>query len=77
MNALKNLNPSFLRLPGGNNLEGNAPGNAWNWTNTVGPLINRPGRTGTWSYYNTDGLGLIEYMEVSSIYERNFVTLTR
>jgi alpha-L-arabinofuranosidase len=62
MNALKGLNPSFLRLPGGNNLEGGGWGNWWNWTATIGSLTERPGRTGTWNYYNTDGLGLIEYM---------------
>lgn len=66
MNLLKELNPSFLRLPGGNNIEGNVPNDGWRWYNTVGPLKDRPGRTGTWGYYNTDGLGLIEYMHVSN-----------
>ncbi|GAB7342511.1 hypothetical protein MBLNU457_g0701t1 [Dothideomycetes sp. NU457] len=62
MSALDGLNPSFLRLPGGNNLEGNSPPNLWKWNQTIGPLKNRPGRPGTWGYENTDGLGLIEYM---------------
>ncbi|KAI9702635.1 MAG: hypothetical protein M1820_006141 [Bogoriella megaspora] len=62
MEALAGLNPSFLRLPGGNNLEGNDPPNLWYWNETLGPLKDRPGRPGTWSYQNTDGLGLIEYL---------------
>ncbi|KAK4156064.1 glycoside hydrolase superfamily [Chaetomidium leptoderma] len=62
MEKLKDLNPSFLRCPGGNNLEGDYWGNYWNWSATIGPLTDRPGRVGTWTYENTDGLGLIEYM---------------
>lgn len=45
-----------------NNVEGNAISQFWNWTATVGPLVDRPGRQGTWSYFNTDGLGLLEYL---------------
>lgn len=51
------MEQSFLRLPGGNNLEGNDPPYFWNWSATVGPLKDRPGRPGTWGYENTDGLG--------------------
>lgn len=45
--ALKDLNPRFLRHPGGNNLEGNSAGQEWNWYKTVGDLTHRPGRSGT------------------------------
>lgn len=65
MQALKDLNPSFLRIPGGNNLQGRGPGSQWRWNETIGDLIDRPGRTGPWRYFNTDGLGLIEYLLVS------------
>ena len=34
----------------------------WIWNETIGPLKDRPGRLGTWGYYNTDGLGLHEYL---------------
>ncbi|KUJ08213.1 putative alpha-N-arabinofuranosidase A [Mollisia scopiformis] len=61
MSALKGLNPSFLRMPGGNNLEGDSYHYRWVWNETIGPLTSRPGRPGTWGYENTDGLGLIEY----------------
>jgi len=33
------------------------------WNETIGPLIDRPGRLGTWGYYNTDGVGLNEVFE--------------
>ncbi|KAM3065019.1 hypothetical protein ACMFMG_001228 [Clarireedia jacksonii] len=62
MKAMKDLNPSFLRIPGGNNIEGDTYHYRWAWNETIGPLKDRPGRPGTWGYTNTDGLGLIEYM---------------
>lgn len=62
MNALAGVKPSFMRLPGGNNLEGNAPGQQLMWNGTIGPLINRPGHQGAWGYYNTDGFGLAELL---------------
>lgn len=49
-------------MPSGNNLEGNSSPNLWKWNQTIGSPLNRPGRPGTWGYYNTDGLGLIEYI---------------
>ncbi|RDW81869.1 hypothetical protein BP6252_02981 [Coleophoma cylindrospora] len=63
MEVLKGLNPSFLRMPGGNNLEGRYPPYHWFWNLTIGPLKDRPGRPGPWGYANTDGLGLVEYFQ--------------
>ena len=60
---VKNLNPRFLRFPGGNNLEGVSIPTKWQWNQTIGPLKNRPGRPGNWQYYNSDGFGLLEYLE--------------
>ncbi|ODH22527.1 hypothetical protein ACO22_05504 [Paracoccidioides brasiliensis] len=59
---IANMNGSFLRFPGGNNLEGIHPYSRWKWNETIGPLESRPGREGTWSYANTDALGLLEYL---------------
>ncbi|KAH8654125.1 glycoside hydrolase family 51 protein [Tricladium varicosporioides] len=61
--GVNSLGGKFLRLPGGNNME--AIGSPWHykWNETVGPIINRPGRPGTWGYYNTDGFGLLEMMQ--------------
>lgn len=47
------------------NSEGDIHHKPWKWNETIGPLTDRPGRPGTWSYQNTDGLGLIEYFHVS------------
>ncbi|GAB1319356.1 Alpha-L-arabinofuranosidase A [Madurella fahalii] len=63
MEALAQMKPSLLRFPGGNNLQGQNAPNHWKWQQTIGPLKDRPGRLGAWTYYNTDGLGLIEYMQ--------------
>ena len=60
--AIADLGTTFLRFPGGNNLEGYSIEQRWKWNETIGPLINRPGRVGDWGYYNTDGLGLMEYL---------------
>lgn len=56
------IKPKFLRFPGGNNIEGQSIPTRWKWNETIGPLIDRPGRIGDWGYYNTDGLGLMEYL---------------
>lgn len=60
--AFAALNPKFLRFPGGNALEGPDLANPWQWDETIGPLENRPGRPGVWTYQTSDGLGLIEYL---------------
>ncbi|KAH0608416.1 uncharacterized protein H6S33_001550 [Morchella sextelata] len=60
--ALENVKGSFLRFPGGNNLEGATVDRRWKWNETIGPVHTRPGRQGDWSYANTDALGLLEYL---------------
>lgn len=61
--AVKGFDPHFLRFPGANNLEGDAIRQRWKWNETIGPLINRPGREDPWGYPQTDGLGLHEYFD--------------
>nr|BDS32887.1 GH51 alpha-L-arabinofuranosidase [Gloeophyllum trabeum] len=60
--ALASTRPSVWRFPGGNNLEGESWAERWKWNETIGPIENRPGRVGDWGYPNTDGLGLLEYL---------------
>ncbi|KAJ1302581.1 hypothetical protein OPQ81_002898 [Rhizoctonia solani] len=60
--ALAATKPRVWRFPGGNNLEGATIARRWKWNETIGPLENRPGRQGDWGYANTDGLGLLEYL---------------
>ncbi|KAL2126830.1 hypothetical protein VTI74DRAFT_171 [Chaetomium olivicolor] len=63
MEALAELNPKFLRLPGGNMLEGLTTKAWWKWNETIGPLKDRRGMAGVWGYQLTTGLGLVEYMQ--------------
>ncbi|KAJ7122206.1 hypothetical protein C8R44DRAFT_622065, partial [Mycena epipterygia] len=35
----------------------------WQWRNTVGTLVNRPGCVGDWTTFVTSGLGLFEYLQ--------------
>ncbi|KAL4995142.1 glycoside hydrolase superfamily [Aspergillus recurvatus] len=59
---IADLKPKFLRFPGGNNIEGLDINSRWKWNETVGPLVDRPGRQSDWHYPNTDALGLDEYL---------------
>ncbi|HEY6269914.1 MAG TPA: alpha-L-arabinofuranosidase C-terminal domain-containing protein [Candidatus Acidoferrum sp.] len=63
MERLAAMHPHFLRLPGGNYLEGDTLGDWYNWKKTIGPLVDRPGHQSPWSYWSTDGLGLLEFLE--------------
>ena len=63
MQMMAALRPTFLRLPGGNFLEGNTIADRFEWKNTIGPLAARPGHQGPWGYRSSDGLGLLEYLE--------------
>ncbi len=61
--AIVDLGTKVLRFPGGNNIEGISVDQRWKWNETIGPLIDRPGRIGNWGYFNTQGLGLMEYLQ--------------
>ena len=63
MDKLAGLHPSFLRLPGGNYLEGNTNPDRFNFKTTIGPLTERPGHPSCWGYRSTDGFGLLEFLE--------------
>ncbi len=64
MQLLADMQPSFLRLPGGNYLEGNTIATRFNWKTTLHDVSQRPGHLDdAWGYWSTDGLGLLEYLE--------------
>ena len=63
MNRMVSMHPKFLRLPGGNYLEGIRLEDRFDWNKTIGPLVDRPGHQGPWFYWSTDGLGLLEFLE--------------
>lgn len=63
MEKLAAMHPNFLRLPGGNYLEGDHINERFNWKETIGPLVDRPMHRSPWGYLSTDGLGLLEFLE--------------
>lgn len=64
MRDLLALHPTFLRIPGGNYLEGQTAATRFIWKNTLGDLAARPGhQDDAWGYRSTDGLGLLEYLQ--------------
>ncbi|MBE7171496.1 MAG: alpha-N-arabinofuranosidase [Williamsia sp.] len=62
MKMMVDMKPRFLRFPGGNFLEGPLITDAFPWKTTLGPLENRPGHRGSWSYRPSDGMGLLEFL---------------
>jgi len=62
MEKMAAMHPKFVRLPGGNYLEGDQLEDWYNWQKTIGPLVDRPGHQAPWSYWSTDGLGLLEFL---------------
>ncbi len=63
MQKLADLRPGFLRLPGGNYLEGNTIQERFAWKQTIHGLEERPGHRCPWGYRSSDGLGLLEFLE--------------
>jgi alpha-N-arabinofuranosidase len=57
------MHPNFIRLPGGNYLEGDTLKDWYNWKETIGPLVNRPGHMAPWTYWSTDGFGMMEFLK--------------
>ncbi len=63
MERMAGLKSHFLRLPGGNYLEGDQLKDWFNWKETLGPIVDRPGHQAPWTYWSTDGMGLYEMLE--------------
>ena len=63
INMMAAMKPQFLRLPGGNYLEGDFINERFNWKETIGPLVDRPTHRSPWNYQSTDGMGLLEFLE--------------
>ena len=63
MDRMAAMHPKFLRLPGGNYLEGMTVADRFDWKKTIGAIENRAGHSGPWFYWSTDGLGLLEFLE--------------
>ena len=63
MEKLAAMHPAFLRLPGGNYLEGDRIADRYPWKQTIGPLVDRPTHPSPWQYRSSDGMGLLEFLE--------------
>ncbi len=59
--ALKDLNPKFLRFPGGCIAHGDGIDNVYRWKDTVGDVAFRKPNWNRWGYHQTYGLGYYEY----------------
>jgi len=62
MQLLADMHPKFLRMPGGNYLEGDYINERFDWKKTIGDVSQRPGHRSPWNYWSTDGFGLMEYL---------------
>ncbi|MED6211294.1 aspartate-semialdehyde dehydrogenase-like protein [Stylosanthes scabra] len=63
---LANIQPRFIRFPGGCFVEGVWLRNAFRWNESVGPWEERPGHFGdVWMYWTDDGLGYFEFLQLA------------
>ena len=62
MKLMADMQPTFIRLPGGNYVEGGRFSDRFNWKQMIGPADQRPGHMGCWGYRSSDGFGLPEYL---------------
>jgi len=63
--ALEELNPKFLRFPGGCIAHGDGLANIYRWKDTVGDVAERKPNWNRWGYHQTYGLGYFEYFLLS------------
>lgn len=61
---LKDMNPSFLRFPGGCVVEGATVENRIQWKKTIGDISQRPGHWNLWGYHTYDGIGFHEFLQM-------------
>lgn len=61
--TLADMQPKFIRFPGGCLVHGDGLGNMYRWKNTIGPLEQRIAQRNIWGYHQTAGLGYYEYFQ--------------
>ena len=63
--ALADLNPKFMRFPGGCVVHGGGDGfwNTYRWKTTIDPKEQRRQLKNTWGYHQSCGLGYFEYFQ--------------
>lgn len=61
--AIAELNPRFVRFPGGCMLHGQGLENIYHWKESVGPQKDRKPARNIWNYHQTRKLGFFEYFQ--------------
>jgi alpha-L-arabinofuranosidase len=61
--VIADLQPKFMRFPGGCLVHGDGIGNMYRWKNTIGPVEQRKAQKNIWNYHQTNGLGYFEYFQ--------------
>ena len=61
--TIADLNPRFVRFPGGCVVHGDGLDNMYRWKNTIGPLEARKPQPNIWRYHQSMGLGYYEYFQ--------------
>jgi len=61
--VIADLQPGFVRFPGGCLVHGDGLGNMYRWKNTIGPVEERKEQKNIWGYHQTAGLGFYEFFQ--------------
>ncbi|MFW5961811.1 MAG: alpha-L-arabinofuranosidase C-terminal domain-containing protein [bacterium] len=61
MQLLVDLDPDFMRFPGGCLVGGDSLENAYRWKETIGDVTERPTKRNLWGYHQSMGIGYYEY----------------
>ncbi len=61
--AIAELEPKFVRFPGGCLAHGDGLDNMYRWKDTIGPVETRKAQRNIWRYHQTLGLGYFEYFQ--------------
>ena len=61
--TIADLQPKFIRFPGGCLAHGDGLDNMYRWKETIGPLEQRKAQRNIWRYHQTLGLGYFEYFQ--------------
>ncbi|KAF0095703.1 MAG: alpha-N-arabinofuranosidase [Puniceicoccaceae bacterium 5H] len=61
--TLANMQPKFIRFPGGCVAHGHNLDNMYRWKDTIGPIETRKSQFNLWGYQQSLGLGYFEYFQ--------------
>lgn len=61
--VIADLQPKFMRFPGGCLVHGDGLGNMYRWKDTIGPVETRREQFNLWNYHQSVGLGYFEYFQ--------------